>query len=95
MKRIGPDDLRPRSPQAAARLTGLLRAMALPQRPASAPMLVVYGSADVYVDAAWTSGAIARARALGGDVTADLQPGRGHLDVDTSAVQPWIDQRFR
>jgi hypothetical protein len=94
-RRLGPRDLQPRTPAAAARLTALLRARALPQRPASAPMLVVYGSADAYVDPAWTTAAVGRARALGDEITADLQPGRGHLDVDTAQVQPWIDARFR
>jgi hypothetical protein len=95
MQRIGPLDLRPATPAAAARLVDLMRSWALPQHPASAPMLVVYGSADLYVNPAWTTAAIARARALGDDITADLQPGRGHVDVNTSRVQPWIDQRFR
>jgi fermentation-respiration switch protein FrsA (DUF1100 family) len=94
-RRLGPRDLQPRTPAAAARLTALLRARALPQRPASAPMLVVDGSADAYVDPAWTTAALGRARALGDEITAELQPGRGHIDVDTARVQPWIDARLR
>jgi alpha-beta hydrolase superfamily lysophospholipase len=94
IQRIGPFDLRPHTAAAAADLTTRLSRMAVPQQRASAPMLVVYGAADPFVDPAWTTAAIVRARALGDDVTADLQPGRGHLDVDGSAVNPWIAARF-
>jgi dienelactone hydrolase len=94
IQRIGRFDLRPRTSAAAADLTARLRRMAVPQQPATAPMLVIYGSADPYADPAWTTAAIAQARALGDDLTADLQPGRGHVDVDTSDVNPWIAARF-
>jgi alpha-beta hydrolase superfamily lysophospholipase len=94
LAQIGPADLRPRTVEAAARLRDRLQELALPRRRATAPMLVVYGSADQLVDPASTTAAIARARALGDRVTADLQPGRGHLDVDVTGIESWIRQRF-
>lgn len=92
---MGPADLRPSSPDAAARLTAILQKWALPQHPASAPMLVLYGSADPLVAPASTTAAIARARLLGDQVSADLQQGRGHNNVDVAAVPQWIADRFK
>jgi hypothetical protein len=40
---LGPDDLKPADPEAVARLRGYLKKTNVPQGPAQAPMLVVYG----------------------------------------------------
>jgi pimeloyl-ACP methyl ester carboxylesterase len=92
--RLAPDDIKPATPEAAARLRDPLARWSLPQEPLSAPMYVVYGSDDTLIDAQWTTDAIARACALGGNVEWDLQPGRGHGDIDFGAALTWIVDRF-
>lgn len=94
LARLNPDDLSPRTPVAARQLGELLRRWALPQRPLGAPMSVVYGGDDAYVDHAWTDSAVARACALGGMVNWRLESGKGHLDVETSDQAQWLADRF-
>lgn len=91
---LTPKDLEPRSPAAATRLRERLQAWALPQRALSAPMYVVYGSADTLVDAQWTTDAIQRACALGGTIAWEEQAGKGHADIDFSQALSWIVDRF-
>ncbi len=93
-KRLGPHDLAPASTQAADRLRRLLQAWALPQRPLSAPLMVVYGGADQYIDPQWTRAAIRRACALGGSVTIVFNPDKGHSQVDLSSLFDWVADRF-
>ncbi|SNT01138.1 lipase family protein [Rhodococcoides kyotonense] len=92
--RIGATDFAPRTPEAATRLRRLLEQMAVPQQGASAPMLVVYGDADTYIDAEWTDAALDKACGLGDVIAIDRQPGKGHGDVDGDAVNRWIGERF-
>ncbi|MGZ8176312.1 lipase family protein [Williamsia sp. SKLECPSW1] len=91
---LRPGDIMPRSPEAATRLRDLLQSYALPQRRASAPMLVLFGDADTFIDPAWTRAAVRRACALGDTIESSEQPGRGHGDVDISAALPWLRDRF-
>src|SRR5258708_38781469 len=49
LDQLTPADLVPATPKAQQRLLDLLTAMALPQQPASAPMLIIYAGQDVYV----------------------------------------------
>ncbi|MCV7355747.1 lipase family protein [Mycolicibacterium fluoranthenivorans] len=84
----------PRTPEAAAMLRKFLQQWALPQRALSAPMSVWYGGADAYIDAEWTRAAIARACAMGGTVTIEFQPGKGHSDVDLATQLQWLLDRF-
>lgn len=88
------DDVRPSSPEATATLRTLLEQRALPQQPASAPMLVIYGGADALVAPAWTDRALLRACGLGNTIQIQFQPDKGHADVDASAAFPWINERF-
>jgi pimeloyl-ACP methyl ester carboxylesterase len=92
---ITPDDLRPNGKQAVDVLRGYLQKMTLPQGPAAAPMLVIYGGQDVNVPAAWTDGAIVAACKMGDVIDVHMQPDKGHSDVDLSSVAPWIAARFR
>lgn len=92
--RIGPYDFAPRTEGAADRLRNILSRMSVPQTKASAPMLVVYGDADTYIDVEWTDEALEKACALGDVVTIDRQQGKGHGDVDGDAVNQWIGERF-
>lgn len=94
VKQLGDNDFAPASPAAAATLRDELASMAVPQGPASAPMLVAYGDSDTYIDAAWTDDALARACALGDVITIDRQAGRGHGDVNGDAVTQWLADRF-
>ncbi|MDI9894203.1 lipase family protein [Rhodococcus sp. IEGM 1381] len=94
VKRLGDRDFAPRSDEAAAVLRDALTAMAVPKAPASAPILVAYGDADTFIDAAWTDAALAQACSLGDVITIDRQVGRGHGDVNGDAVNQWIGERF-
>ena len=91
---LAPAQLVPSSALAETRMREQLQRWALPQEPLSAPMYVVYGSNDTLIDAQWTTDAIARACALGGTITWQLQPGKGHGDIDFSAALSWIVERF-
>lgn len=93
-KDLSAADLEPSSPASAAVLRQKLEQWALPQRPLSAPMYVVYGTADTLIDPGWTTDAIAKACALGGTVAWELQPGKGHGDIDFSRALLWIVDRF-
>ncbi len=91
---LAPAQLVPSSALAETRMRDQLQRWALPQQPLSAPMFVVYGTNDTLIDAQWTTDAIARACALGGTITWQLQPGKGHGDIDFSAALSWIVERF-
>jgi alpha-beta hydrolase superfamily lysophospholipase len=91
---LGPLDLQPATPAAADRIRELLRHWALPQQPLSAPLSVVYGGQDTYIDAQWTTDAIARACALGGTLVWNLQPDKGHGDVEVVSQFTWMADRF-
>jgi hypothetical protein len=91
---LQPEDLSPASPAAAERLRGLMQQWALPQRTLSAPLLVIYGSEDPYIDPSWTDSAISRACALHGTVVRRLEVGKGHDDVDGADQQQWLSDRF-
>ena len=92
--RLQPSDVAPASPQAAERLRTLLQQWALPKRAVSAPMSVVYGTDDSYIDAQWTTTAIGESCALGSSVAAQLQPGKGHADVNLLDQMQWLSDRF-
>jgi Secretory lipase len=91
---LGPQDLSPATTQAADQLRGLLKAWALPQRQLSAPMSVVYGTDDTYVDSQWTTDAIERSCALGSTLVSGVQPGKGHDDIDFGGQINWLADRF-
>jgi hypothetical protein len=93
-KQLGPRDFTPRSQEAADRLRDLLQAWALPQKPLSAPLYVWYGGQDTYIDAPWIKDAIQRACALGGTVTIEFDPGKGHSQADIPKLLDWVDERF-
>jgi Secretory lipase len=94
VKALQPGDLAPATPEAADRLRNLVLKWVLPQRPVSAPLSVVYGGRDTFIDAEWTTDAIRRACAIGGPILADLQPDKGHADVDVTSRVDWIADRF-
>lgn len=87
-------DLAPHSAAAADRLRKYLADWALPQQRLASPLSVVYGGKDEYINPAWTTAAIGRACALGGVVAWDLQPDKGHADLDYSSQVSWLGDRF-
>lgn len=91
---LNPEDLAPRTPEAAARLRTYLQGWALPQQRLVAPMSVVFGGADEYIDPDWTRAAIARACQLGGSVVWDFQPDKGHGDLDVGEQFGWLVDRL-
>jgi pimeloyl-ACP methyl ester carboxylesterase len=91
---LAPGEIAPGSPAAAAKLRQYLEAWALPQQRLSAPLSVVIGGKDVFIDSQWTLDAISRACAMGGTIDWDLQPDKGHGDVDVSAQLTWLLDRF-
>jgi hypothetical protein len=93
-KRLTPAEFVPRTAAAADGLREVLAKWALPQQPLSAPLSVDYGSDDQFIDAQWTTDAIARQCALGGVVQWDRQPGKGHGDIDIGDQFTWLADRF-
>lgn len=91
---IGDDDLKPSTPEAESALEGYLREMSVPQAPAAAPMLVLYGGKDTLVSQVWTDGAIAAGCVRGDSIQSVLQPDAGHADIDGAAAFPWLTDRF-
>lgn len=91
---ITPDDLVPSSAAATDSLRDKLRKSSLPRQPLAAPAYVIYGGQDVLIPPAWTDAALQRACEAGDVVRIDLQPDRGHSDVDVSPVMGWIADRF-
>lgn len=89
-----PADVAPNTSVAAIRARQLLQRWALPQQTLPAPLYVVYGTNDTLIDAQWTTDAIARACSLGGTVEWELQPGKGHGDIDFNSALAWIVDRF-
>ncbi|MCV7421986.1 lipase [Mycobacterium yunnanensis] len=92
--RLTADDVAPASPQAADALRRRLLAESLPRQPATAPLLIVYGGQDQLVSPTWTSRALDAACRMGDVIQIELQPDKGHADVDGSTAFPWINDRF-
>jgi pimeloyl-ACP methyl ester carboxylesterase len=91
---ITPDDLRPATIEATDTLRNHLRESSLPRLPTTAPALVIYGGQDALIPSAWTGAALRRACELGDVVEINLQPDKGHSDVDVSRGIPWVADRF-
>jgi hypothetical protein len=87
-------DLRPASTDATATLRSYLQKTSLPQAPANAPMLVVYGGQDTVVPPTWTDQALQRACGMGDVVESQMVPGAGHNAIDPSTTFGWIGERF-
>jgi acetyl esterase/lipase len=92
---VGPDDLKPSSPEAVDALRAHLQQMGLPQRPSSAPMLVIYGGKDDLVLPEWTDRALHAACGMGDVIDIQFQPDKGHSDLDVSLAFSWIADRFK
>jgi hypothetical protein len=89
-----PDDLRPSGPAAVATLRGYFQKTSLPQGPAQAPMLVIYGGRDSLIPPAWTSRALDRACKMGDVIQIQMQPDKGDGQIDPLTALDWIGERF-
>lgn len=94
LDRITADDLRPATPEAQAKLEQYLRERSLPQGPAAAPMLVVFGGKDQFMPEPWTRRALGAACAMGDVIDIQFQPDKGHSDIDVSMTYRWLQDRF-
>ena len=91
---LDPKDLVPIDQGAVDRLAGWLSELALPSRPLSGPLLLIYASEDDIVDVAWLDKASSAACALGGTIESVVRVGQGHGDLDGSPAVPWVRERF-
>jgi len=89
------DDTKPVDAQAADRLRRWLGDISLPQRRASAPMLVANGDQDQLLRPAWTQAGIAQACALGDVIDFHEIAGQGHgvIDLDQLPAR-WVADRL-
>ena len=92
---IGPDDVRPSSPEAYAAMREWLGRNALPQSGATAPMMVLVGGQDTLIEPEWTEEA-SRAACAGGDrLDFRFRPDQGHADsAATDEAVSWVTDRF-
>lgn len=92
---LSADRLKPVDAAAESRYAEQLRRDALPQRRVSAPLRVVYGTADRLIPPSWVTTAIRGACALGGPITDRAAGGLGHSDqlTDDSDLG-WLRDRF-
>ncbi|WP_067844515.1 lipase family protein [Mycolicibacterium wolinskyi] len=92
---IGPDDLKPASPEALAAIRGYLQKTTLPQGPTDAPMYVIYGGRDPAIPAAWTDSALTRACQMGDVVQIAFWPDQSHQGTSPVAALGWLGERFK
>lgn len=94
ISQTGPHDIGPATPQSADKLRGYLQKFALPKRKLSAPLSIIWGDRDEYIDPAWTTVAIVRACQLGGNAIWQQQQGLGHGGLDVEPQIVWLGERF-
>jgi hypothetical protein len=88
-------DTMPIDAYAADRLRTWLGDASLPQRQASAPMLVGYGDADDLVLPAWTREGVRRACEMGDVIDLQVAPGQGHGMLDLGGLpDAWVKDRL-
>ena len=95
IKTISADDLRPASSEAADAIREHLRESSLPRRPTTVPALVIYGGQDALIPPVWTDAALQRACELGDVIDINMQPDKGHADIDLRRAIAWIADRFK
>jgi hypothetical protein len=88
-------DSEPVSPKATEALRQALFRYALPQRPATGPMLVITGDDDDIVRWQWVSSAVKKACAQGSIVEFVIRPGEGHNNLNGGPrVAEWLRERL-
>ncbi len=94
LSELGPRDLAAATPLAADLLRSYLLRWALPKWKSSAPLSVVYGDRDEYIDPVWTVEALVRACRVGGSIVWQQQQGKGHGGLDVEPQLAWLGDRF-
>lgn len=94
LQEITPSELKPATHAATLKLQQLLKQMAVPKRRADAPMLVIYGGQDEFINPAWTRSAIKKACGMGTRIQVDFQPDRTHGTFDGSQAYAWLKDRL-
>lgn len=98
LSRIDSDrDLKPDTSADVDVLRAALQRDALPQRPFTAPMLVVYGDRDRMIPPQWVETAISESCRLGGRIEWMELADAGHAELTPDAdrsVTSWISDRF-
>jgi pimeloyl-ACP methyl ester carboxylesterase len=94
LTKITADDLKPSTPAATKHMAGLLKAMALPQQRAKAPMLVIYAGKDEFIKPEWTRTAIKQACAMGTKIQEVFLPDQGHAGPSWEMSTQWLMQRL-
>ena len=94
VQEIKPEELKPSTHAATVRLQALLEKMALPQRKAEAPMLVIFVGQDQLINPAWTKKAIEKACGMGTKIQVDFQPDKTHGTFDGSHTLDWLKDRL-
>jgi Secretory lipase len=85
----------PVSPAATKALTEALENVAVAQRKATGPMLVITGGDDETVREQWVAAAVRRACAFGDTVEFVVRPGEGHSDLNGGPrVAEWLTERL-
>ena len=92
---VSPGDVGPATEADTDPLRDVLRRIVLPERPLSAPMLVMNGLSDQTVLPSWIAAAVHRSCDLGGVITHIEVPDVGHNDIASrDDVPQWIRDRF-
>lgn len=92
---LRPEDTMPSSDEATERFRRWLEEIALPQKGASGPLLVINGDSDDAIPPQWVQSAVNRACALGDTVQHSVRRGQGHDNVDPGAQTAiWLEERF-
>ncbi|MFI5509959.1 lipase family protein [Mycobacterium sp. NPDC051804] len=92
---VGVADSVPTSPAATDSLRKALADYAVPQRPASGPMLVITGSEDDVVRPQWVTSAVEEACKLGDTVEFVIRDGETQYNLDAGPrVAAWLQERL-
>ena len=94
LEQVTADDLRPSTIEGTNAVRDRLLRSTLPRGQTTAPALVIYGGQDALIAPAWTDAALQRACEMGDVVDINLQPDKGHADIDVSSTLPWVADRF-
>ena len=94
-EQVRDSDSVPVSKEAAEKLERIFADYSLPQRPATAPMLVITGSDDETVRAQWVRSAVEKACDMGDVVEFSVRPGEGHTNLKGGPrLSGWLAERL-
>jgi pimeloyl-ACP methyl ester carboxylesterase len=90
-----PGDVGPVTAEATDEIRDWLQTVSLPQRQPDGPMLVIYGSEDAIIRAAWTEQAVREACEMGAVIESEERAGANHFNLGATAeAVEWINARF-